>query len=270
MVNGLMPADIHDAIVAVCAAPRAPIYNLRILVELRYCHYPEAVSGQALVAACKAGGGARAALFVRELSCKPFCAHKCDRALIAHALRMACASGSAEAVDVLGAEPYSLGHDQAIVREGCMGVLEYACQSGCVAVVDALARPPFSVSRTDMLDGRLGALVGICAELLHHAIGAMDSTQMCDLDCVVRLLVSRETYIVYFACNVFICLCIGDSMSYAKNCPRIFEMTRQLLEVMLELSNVKEFVPVLLNSGAVHVLADAIAAQRLREAYSTI
>eukprot|EP00727_Mastigamoeba_balamuthi_P006434 m51a1_g2410 hypothetical protein (524) ;mRNA; f:788419-790240 len=155
-----------------CASrcPCCPFARLRLLALLP--GMPEeavaAAAPGALVGACEAGG-ARAADFARELASAPFSAHSGPQGCLTSALRMACLSGAAEAVGVLGAAPYSLGHEQAVLprsgkdREPAHTAFDDACSSPSVAVVDVLGRPPFSVCRGDILANNLAALVCACS-----------------------------------------------------------------------------------------------------------
>eukprot|EP00727_Mastigamoeba_balamuthi_P014482 m51a1_g9659 hypothetical protein (712) ;mRNA; r:1210015-1218120 len=151
---------------AASAAPQAAFDNFRFLASLPGIpgDVAKAAGQGALVGACRAGG-ARAAHFARELEYKPFRAHKVLRMSLVDALRMACLSGSAEAVGVLGSAPYGLGHEQAAFRSEQRWATAFycACQSGCVDVVDALGRPPYSICQKDLVKEDCEALQLACA-----------------------------------------------------------------------------------------------------------
>eukprot|EP00727_Mastigamoeba_balamuthi_P000864 m51a1_g10775 hypothetical protein (292) ;mRNA; f:14697-15703 len=157
-----------SALAAAAAAPAVPPLVLRslasVIARLSNPSVPlvARAAAEALVGACRAGG-ARAALCARELARPPLCAHSGPRDLVIDALCAACATSSVEAMGVLAAAPYSLGHDDAL-RWGRSGMraVDCACERGSVAVLETLAQSPFSVCRDDLLQGHLNALKSAC------------------------------------------------------------------------------------------------------------
>eukprot|EP00727_Mastigamoeba_balamuthi_P000863 m51a1_g10774 hypothetical protein (609) ;mRNA; f:2366-10335 len=153
-----------SALAAAAAAPAVPPLVLRslasVIARLSNPSVPlvARAAAEALVGACRAGG-ARAALCARELARPPLCAHSGPRDLLVDALCAACATSSVEAMGVLAAAPYRLGHDDAL-RWGRSGkcAVDCACECGSVAVLEVLAQSPFSVCRDDLLQRHLNAL----------------------------------------------------------------------------------------------------------------
>eukprot|EP00727_Mastigamoeba_balamuthi_P014343 m51a1_g9533 hypothetical protein (713) ;mRNA; f:806476-808963 len=83
-----------------------------------------------------------------------------DDASDATVLWMACRKGSAAGVRRLARAPYCLGRDDALV--GACNALDCACQCGSVDVLDALCEPPYSLAGADIRATHSRALATAC------------------------------------------------------------------------------------------------------------
>eukprot|EP00727_Mastigamoeba_balamuthi_P005173 m51a1_g14654 hypothetical protein (1267) ;mRNA; f:132812-147619 len=99
------------------------------------------------------------------------------RDLLIDALCAACATSSVEAMGVLAAAPYSLGHDDAL-RRGSSGkcAVDCACESDSVDALEDLAQPPFNVSRDDLLQSHLSGLRIACGAGRADIVSAFQCT----------------------------------------------------------------------------------------------
>eukprot|EP00727_Mastigamoeba_balamuthi_P014481 m51a1_g9658 hypothetical protein (596) ;mRNA; f:1205385-1209209 len=156
-------------IAQLCSTPSVPPTEALLL------HLATQTTSRPLEELARRVGGARAAHFARELARPPFGVHKAAWDVLVQALRMACQSGSGDAVGVLGAAPYLLSHEYAVAGDKeTLCAFAWACKSGSADVVDALARPPYNVCRQDLLDGESEAINERALAYASDSVGLLD------------------------------------------------------------------------------------------------